>query len=100
MGDAKTESAVKPQDDRPGCWGLAYVDWMRVFGVFVCLWAALALIFWALLEIGLQVRGNQYLNMEQRFFGSFERPLIPVVEINADSGRTTLVNVFNRAAVC
>ena len=38
--------------------------------------------------------------MEQRFFGAFDRPLVPVVETNPVTGKSALVNTFNRPAGC
>merc|ERR1711963_780170 len=38
--------------------------------------------------------------MEQRFFGPFDRPLIPVVESNPVTGKDSLVGTFNRPAGC
>ena len=41
-----------------------------------------------------------YAVMEQRFFGAFDRPLIPVVETNPVTSKSALVNTFNRPAGC
>mmetsp|Transcript_28262 Transcript_28262/g.79792 ORF Transcript_28262/g.79792 Transcript_28262/m.79792 type:complete len:82 (+) Transcript_28262:171-416(+) len=51
------------KDERPGCWGLPYVEWVRVAGVFLLLWFCVGLFFAALMAIGLEIRGNQYLSM-------------------------------------
>uniref|UniRef100_A0A061S5S2 Uncharacterized protein n=1 Tax=Tetraselmis sp. GSL018 TaxID=582737 RepID=A0A061S5S2_9CHLO len=87
------------KDTRPGCWDLAYVEWVRVACIFIVLWTSVGLFFWALLQIGLTIRGTQYLNMEQRFFGPFNRPLVPIVAKNS-FGKEKLVNTFNRPAGC
>jgi len=68
------------------------------------MWTLLGLFFWGLLQIGLTIRGDQYLTMDPRFFGDFGRDLVPVVEIKELGGgeepTPVLANFFNRPDGC
>eukprot|EP00192_Tetraselmis_astigmatica_P020320 CAMPEP_0117647876 /NCGR_PEP_ID=MMETSP0804-20121206/82_1 /TAXON_ID=1074897 /ORGANISM="Tetraselmis astigmatica, Strain CCMP880" /LENGTH=190 /DNA_ID=CAMNT_0005453395 /DNA_START=1706 /DNA_END=2277 /DNA_ORIENTATION=+ len=83
-----------------GAGGCHMLSGVRVAGVFLLLWFCVGLFFAALMAIGLEIRGNQYLMMEQRFFGRFERPLIPLTVFNPETTRTTVVGSFNRPNGC
>lgn len=68
--DAEIDEAKKKS---VGVCGLEPKTWGQLLGALLCLYIVLAFLFWGLLEAALEVRSEDWLELPNRFFGSFSK---------------------------
>lgn len=82
MQSKKYSKGEFPSDDEimaasrrsgPGCLGLTYMEWGSLLAAVLTLYVTLGLLYWALITAAVEVRGDGYIELPDRFFGDFSK---------------------------
>ncbi|KAK3241546.1 hypothetical protein CYMTET_48702 [Cymbomonas tetramitiformis] len=53
--------------------GLSKENWGIILGLFAVFYISLAMIYWSVLEIGVTIRGSDYLSLPSNYYGDYSR---------------------------
>lgn len=102
LGDDSWEFGEKPRAvcgaSRHGCFGIPWADVRLLAAALVVLYIFLGLFYWGLITGAQEVRQEEWLELGDRFFGSFskiERPLLNSTNQPIPKGRITIAEFDN-----